>query len=135
MPRDMCLNFSKLDHSTPYTALGDGPDFIDDLIQMTYSMIRATNDPMKEFKQSQYSRIKHKSDLLHRPRTVLSVSLFCMTPLFEAIGSQKPPSSIDYKLIRGSVDAIIPENDARADLNLQTVGKEFKLVQVNPTCI
>ncbi|EGT58527.1 hypothetical protein CAEBREN_09038 [Caenorhabditis brenneri] len=48
MSRSTCFNFSKLDHCTSYTALGDAPDFIDDLIQMTYSMIRATNDPMKE---------------------------------------------------------------------------------------
>ncbi|CAL2052105.1 unnamed protein product [Caenorhabditis brenneri] len=128
MPRDTRYNFSKLDHATPYTALGDAPDFIDDLIQMTYSMIRATNDPMAEFKQSQYSRMKHKSDLLHRPSTVLSASLSWMTPLFEAIGSQKPLSPIDYQMIRGSVDAMIPENDARADLHLQTVGKEIKLI-------
>ncbi|CAL2048218.1 unnamed protein product [Caenorhabditis brenneri] len=128
MSRDTRYNFSKLDHSTPYTALGDAPDYIDDLIQMTYSMIRATNDPMTEFKQSQYSRMKHKSDLLHRPSTVLSASLSWMAPLFEAIRSQKPLFSIDYQLIRGSVDAMIPENDARGDLNLQIVGKEFKLV-------
>ncbi|EGT58590.1 hypothetical protein CAEBREN_02722 [Caenorhabditis brenneri] len=128
MPRDTRYNFAKLDHATPYTALGDAPDFIDDLIQMTYSMIRATNDPMSEFKQSQYSRMKHKSDLLHRPSTVLSASLTWMTPLFEAIGSQKPLSAIDYQLIREGVDAMVPENDARADLNLQTVGKEIKLI-------
>ncbi|EGT34914.1 hypothetical protein CAEBREN_13869 [Caenorhabditis brenneri] len=128
MPRDTRYNFAKLDHATPYTALGDAPDFIDDLIQMTYSMIRATNDPMTEFKKSQYSRMKHKSDLLHRPSTVLSVSLSWMTPLFEAIGSQKPLSPIDYQLIRGSIDDMIPENDARGDLNLQIVGKEFKLI-------
>ncbi|EGT42342.1 hypothetical protein CAEBREN_01363 [Caenorhabditis brenneri] len=118
MSRDTCFNFSKLDQSTPYTALGDAPDFIDDLIQMTYSMIRVTNDPMKE----------QKAIPLHRPRTVLSVTLSWMVPFFEPIGSQKPLSSIDYQSICGSVDAMIPENDARADLNLRTVGKEFKLI-------
>ncbi|CAL2052124.1 unnamed protein product [Caenorhabditis brenneri] len=43
-------SWTRMATGCPKTPLGDALDFIDDLILMTYSMIRATNDPMKEQK-------------------------------------------------------------------------------------
>lgn len=118
------FNFSKVMHATPYTVLGMKPDFIDDILQYSYSLIKATNDPMTRIHGSAYSRNTYKSSLLDNPETVLTPELAWLFPFLKAIGKFRPSDDIDYDLIRRAVQKMIPENDAQSNLLMDIVNDQ-----------